>query len=205
MPYCTHCGAQVGAGDGACASCQKPPFGPVARPAEARPAEARGGGAALWIPLAIGCAFLIVVLGIVAAIAIPNFLDALQRAKQKRTMAGLQGFGGAIETYRGEHGRLPAAESIDELIAMLAPPAPADAAPLPRQDGWGHPLRFACWPSPPASSGCDRYRVASAGRDGVFEHPDLEAYEPQTFAWGSYDRDIVWGDGAFLSYPQGSR
>jgi hypothetical protein len=200
MPYCTHCGAQVAAGDGVCASCQKPPFGLAMRTAPARL------GAALWIPIAIGCAFVgIVLFGIVAAIAIPNFLDAQQKAKQKRTMAGLHGLGGAIEAYRGEHERLPAAESIDELIAMLAPLAPVGAAPLPRQDGWGHSLRFGCWRSTPATSSCDRYRVVSAGRDGVFEHQDLEAYEPQTFPWGSYDRDIVWGDGAFASYPQSSR
>lgn len=196
MPYCAHCGSQVAADAAVCPSCQKPPFGPAAMPV------VRSSKAALWIPLGIGCAVVgLAVAGIVAAIVIPNFFDAMQKAKQHRTLSDLRAIGTAIESYRSEHGDLPEAASIDELMALLEP---NQGAQLRRQDGWQRPFRYACWSSPPGGAGCDRYGVASGGRDGVFEHTELPAYEPESFPWGSYDRDLVWVDGALVRFP-GSR
>ena len=41
----------------------------------------------------------VAIIGIIAAIAIPNLLNAIDRGKQKRTMADLRTLGTAIESY----------------------------------------------------------------------------------------------------------
>ena len=41
----------------------------------------------------------VAIIGIIAAIAIPNLLNAIDRGKQKRTMADLRSMGTAIEEY----------------------------------------------------------------------------------------------------------
>ena len=41
----------------------------------------------------------VAIIGIIAAIAIPNLLNAIDRGKQKRTMADLRSIGTAVEEY----------------------------------------------------------------------------------------------------------
>ena len=41
----------------------------------------------------------VAIIGIIAAIAIPNLLNAIDRGKQKRTMADLRSIGTAVESY----------------------------------------------------------------------------------------------------------
>ena len=41
----------------------------------------------------------IAIIGIIAAIAIPNLLTALQKAKQKATMGDMKSIGTAVESY----------------------------------------------------------------------------------------------------------
>jgi len=56
-------------------------------------------GKGLVIVLVIGAVVLIgfCVIGIVAAIAIPNFLDARERARQKRSVAEIEAVAGALQ------------------------------------------------------------------------------------------------------------
>lgn len=153
----------------------------------------------IW--LIVGCAIVpvvIAIVGIIAAIFIPNFLDALQRAKQKRAMSELRTIGVAIETYRTEHGVAPNATDMDALAAALG-----TAGPVAHVDPWRHPYRYGCW-QVESSVGCDHYAVASAGSDGVFERDDLAAYEPGQFERREYKRDLVFRDGVFIAAP-GSR
>ncbi|MBZ5641051.1 MAG: prepilin-type N-terminal cleavage/methylation domain-containing protein, partial [Acidobacteriia bacterium] len=41
----------------------------------------------------------VAIIGIIAAIAIPNLLNAIDRGKQKRTMADIRSIGTAVESY----------------------------------------------------------------------------------------------------------
>src|SRR3989454_791783 len=41
----------------------------------------------------------VAIIGIIAAIAIPNLLNAIDRSKQKRTMADIRSVGTAVEEY----------------------------------------------------------------------------------------------------------
>jgi type II secretion system protein G len=49
----------------------------------------------------------VAIIGILAAIAIPNFLEAQVRAKAARVKADLRTYGTAIEIYRIDHGKYP--------------------------------------------------------------------------------------------------
>jgi type II secretion system protein G len=51
----------------------------------------------------------IAIIRILAAIAIPNLLNAVQRAKQKRTMGDMRALALAIEPYNVDHSMLPTA------------------------------------------------------------------------------------------------
>lgn len=196
MPNCVQCGHEVSPAAQRCPACG------AAR--EPDPSVSRGKRVIPWLFVGLGCGVAaIAIAGIVAAILIPNFLDALQKAKQKRTMADLRDLGTAIESYRIDHdGRLPDGSTIDEVVSALDPEY---AAGLARTDAWENPLVYACWTEDlaeaSAAGGCDTYRLISAGRDGELDPPDATAYENGTFAVTDYDRDLVLADGYFIRYP----
>src|SRR5664279_5662549 len=54
----------------------------------------------------------VAIIGIIVAIAIPNLLNAIQRAKQKRTMADMRSAGTAAEAYAVDFNHYPAAANV---------------------------------------------------------------------------------------------
>lgn len=137
----------------------------------------------------------VVLLGIVAAIAIPNLLTATERSKQKRTLADMRSVATAWEARATDVNTYlaPGQESLpqrnissSELNSMLAP---TYLRAIPLLDGWGHPLRF-------EASG-QIYQIASAGKDGTFEA------SPTPGATTHFDCDIIYSNGKFVTYPEG--
>ncbi len=49
----------------------------------------------------------IAIIGILAAIAIPNLLNAVQRGKQKRSMSDMRALATAVEAYAVDNNQLP--------------------------------------------------------------------------------------------------
>src|ERR1700680_978678 len=86
----------------------------------------------------------VAIIGILAAIAIPNLLTAMQRSKQKRTMADIRTIATAWEAratdvnrYNASGLTLPAIDvSAGELTTYLTPTYVKN---LPAKDGWGTP------------------------------------------------------------------
>jgi len=216
MPNCPHCGADLPAGATICPRCGRgvsvyamppPPAAYGAPPPAAAPAG-KGGKVALFVILGAGCAiFAVAILGIGAAIVIPNFLDATQKAKQKRTMAEMRSAETAIMSYYGDKESYPEGTA-SELAPLLAPYGYSGKL----VDGWEHPLRYTCLagaesePSAegeasPAEKKCGSFELASPGRDGKFENEPGQ-YAQGTFEPTAYDDDIVVRDGNFLRWPQ---
>ena len=90
----------------------------------------------------------IAIIGILAAIAIPNLLNAVQRGKQKRTMSDMRAVATAIESYAVDNNYYPAAATCNAglFTGGTAVPLglssftnlqPTYIAQVPRQDGWG--------------------------------------------------------------------
>lgn len=199
MAYCMQCGHELPENAAYCPRCDRPTPKTLASSSSPK----TGGSKALWLLVAAGCAvFAFFFLGIIAAILIPNFLDALHRAKQKRTMADLTTSGGAILSYWVEHEALPPGETYEEVIRVVEDES---SQTLPRIDGWKRPFRYECWSEleePGAeSASCDVFRLASAGRDGVFEHESLADYERGAFPHNHYDRDVVFDPGGPFQFP----
>lgn len=149
----------------------------------------------------------VAIIGIIAAIAIPNMLVAIQRAKQRRTMVDIRNIATAWESRNTEAGRYNAAGSapngvegadqqipIDSLEAMLSP---TYMKHLPKIDGWGTPYQ-AFTDQAYGGSGIARvYAIISAGKDLVVDS------DPAHGAITNFDCDIVYSNGVFLSYPDG--
>ncbi len=145
----------------------------------------------------------VAIIGILAAIAIPNLIAALQRARQKRTMADMRELAAGWEARQVDAGRYNAAavgyQNVNQTVdlnTLSAALVPTYSKHFPRVDGWDH--EFACftdtsWGGAPAN----QYLIISPGRDGQFE----SSITPGPTA--SYDCDIVYTAGSFLTYPEG--
>jgi type II secretory pathway pseudopilin PulG len=216
MSYCTHCGAELPDDATSCPACRRPlaawaatrppppppPIGVAAAAAPAAPAlaPARRTSPAVKVGIALGClGLLVVAVGIVAALVVPNFRQALGGAQQARTIADLRQVGTALESYRADHLGVPAVASFEELEPILVPD---HLAALPTTDGWEHPLRYECT-ARGGPTGCTRYRIASPGRDGEYSQAWLADYLPEAYGEGEWDRDVVYGDGLFVQSPDG--
>jgi len=147
------------------------------------------------IGLLVGGIALVAVIGILAAIAIPNILTAMQRSRQKRTMADLRSLSTALEAYATDTNHYPPGNTPADLTPVLTP---TYAKVLPAVDGWGTAFRYECWPE----KECTSYAVASAGGDKVFEHDSLQEYTAGTQTT-KFDADLVFSNGNFLQYPEG--
>ena len=134
----------------------------------------------------------IAIIGILAAIAIPNLLTAMQRAKQKRTMADIRTVATALDAYGTEHEReeFPPGETVGALRGRLEP---TYLKAVPVIDGWETEMRYTPLPQ-------RGYVIVSAGADKVFEA------EPTEYTRGittNFDCDIVYANGEFVQYPEG--
>ncbi|MCP4661834.1 MAG: hypothetical protein GY856_41050 [bacterium] len=194
MAQCTHCGVQIQEGAAVCPSCSNPAA-----------AKKKSNVVLISVLVGCGCLMLVALAGVISAILVPNLLDALEKAKQKRTIADMRNTGTALMSWLTDQGGedadraqdIPENPSAAELEALLVP---TYIQTVPATDGWGHELEVRINPDLLASR---VFRIRSPGRDGIFE---AESYgEPEPFTPTDYDRDIVWVDGYFVRWPEAGR
>lgn len=191
MAFCAWCGNPVSEVSYApCPRCGNPTNG------SQRTAMPKGGTntAGIVIGIVVGLFVLIAIVGILSAIAIPNMLTALQRSRQKRTMADLRNIAVSVESYATDKNQYPTAGSVAELQTILAP---TYTKMLPQKDGWESEIRYECWPA----GKCEQYALASAGADKKFEQSSLQEYGKNETT--NFNADIVFANGTFVQYPQG--
>ena len=132
----------------------------------------------------------VAIIGIIAAIAIPNLLNAIDRGKQKRTMADLRSIGTAIESYSIDNNLYPVAANAAALAAVVEP---IYIKNLPEEDGWGFALYV--------SSATTGYTVASGGKNGDSNATIVGSGG----ATQDFDDAIVFSDGQFIQWPEGAQ
>jgi len=192
MAFCAWCGNQVNQVSYApCPRCGNPTNGSQRVPGTDGSTKTAG----IIIGVIVGGLVIVAVIGILAAIAIPNLLTALQRSRQKRSMADMRTIATALEAYVTDENKIPDGSSVADLSTALMPKY---VKTLPSVDGWGTPLRYECWPT----GACEHYAIASAGADKVFEHESLQEYAEDTKT-SQFDADIIYSNGKFLQYPEG--
>jgi len=119
MATCAKCGGTFDEATGACPACLNRAAAQAAPPTPA-PAKGSSAGTKVIVFVALGVlgVLLLVCLGIVAAIAIPNFIGAKGRAEQKRAASEVRSLSTALQSFQidtnafpDSHGRVvPAAE-----------------------------------------------------------------------------------------------
>ena len=130
----------------------------------------------------------VVLCAIVSAIAIPNLLNAINRGRQKRTMADMRLIATGVEAYKVDNGVYPpGASSVDDLEMALAP---TYLYSVPHNDGWTSPYQV--WITDDGAS----FTIVSYGRDKV-EGPSPGG------ATRDFDDDIILQDGRFVQWPEG--
>jgi general secretion pathway protein G len=154
----------------------------------------------------------VAIIGVIAAILIPNLLDSLQKAKQKRTVADMRDVGSAWFSWLTDQVGAAAAgqrqfdftfgELIDagELQSTLFPSTTFFyIQTVPELDGWGGTYQYRL--STADFKNFPIMGIRSAGRNKVASG-DSYTYGP--FIATDYDADIVWSDGFFVNYPSGA-
>jgi general secretion pathway protein G len=128
----------------------------------------------------------LVVIGVIAAMTIPNLLAAIDKGKQKRTMADMRSIGTAVEAYAVDNGRYPVASDASTLALALSSNF---VKVIPEIDGWNH--------SYVVDSARTAYTFFSSGKDGA---PSGCVIGTQTT---QFNQDICFSHGQFIQYPVG--
>jgi len=143
----------------------------------------------------------IAIIGLLAAIAIPNLLNAVQRGKQKRSMADMKTLAVAIEAYHVDNSMYPAAACAAGVYTSPGPLLAEDSftnltptyvAQAPLRDGWGRFMRYS------VDAAGVNYNVRSLGRNGV-----ANALVCGTTT--NFNQDILFSNGVFLQWPEGTQ
>ena len=132
----------------------------------------------------------VAIIGIIAAIAIPNLLNAIDRGKQKRTMADVRSLGTAVESYAVDNNFYPKVNSYGAVTPFLMP---IYIKTTPTADGWNKAWEF----QGDTTNGVD-YTLISRAKDGI-----ASAITGGTTA--DFDCDIIFSNGQFFQWPQGTQ
>jgi general secretion pathway protein G len=134
------------------------------------------------------------VIGVLAAIAIPNLMGALQRGKQKRSMGDIRSAGTACELYSVDNDIPVQQAASGDLASVSAWFEPTYIKVTPDRDGWGGPMQYV---------GVDRdYTILSRGRD---RSPGGGGAVSPSGTTTDFDNDIIFGNGSFVQYPEGTQ
>ena len=128
------------------------------------------------------------VIGLIAAIAIPNLVNAIQRGRQARTVGDIRAIATAVGMYQQDYAKFPEASSwigLEEIDSQIS----AYMGSFNRLDGWQRPFMY--------QSDGDNYTLVSYGMNGIADLP-----------WNKgkihyFDDDIVVEGGAFVQIPEG--
>jgi type II secretion system protein G len=145
----------------------------------------------------------VAIIGIIVAIAIPNLLNAIQRAKQKRTMGDMRSAGTAAEAYAVDFNHYPAAAGFTLPTGLTLGTAtfgsslagqvtPTYIRVLPMTDGWQSFFTYG------VDANKQNYGIRSFGKDGAVSTP----------TWAEttdFNDDIIFVDGQFVQYPAGAQ
>lgn len=131
----------------------------------------------------------VAIIGLIASIAVVNLLNAVDKAKQKRSMMDMHSIGAAVEAYGTDNARYPV--GINTWPALKAQINPHFMKEPPGEDGWQHAWEVG------TNTGTD-YTLVSVGKDGIVS--------PRAGGTtNEFDCDIVFADGRFYQWPEGTQ
>ncbi|MFZ2054387.1 MAG: prepilin-type N-terminal cleavage/methylation domain-containing protein [Candidatus Aminicenantales bacterium] len=162
----------------------------------------------------------VAIIGILAALLIPNALSAIQKAKQKGTMKDINSIATALVDFVTDNGTAPvhsgALQASDSLYTDLGG---FYLKVLPQNDQWGTPFYIytqdSCdgMYSNVTNCGADDFLVMSYGRDKLEGGPDTGNFDPTnpTTAYFpitgmvSFNNDLVNWSGSWILAPKSAQ
>ena len=136
----------------------------------------------------------VAIIGIIAAIAIPNLLNAIQRGKQKRTMGDMRTIATANESYSIDNNQYVSAANGD-VTSITASIEPTYVKKMPNRDGWGSVFNY-------ASADATEYTIISYGKNKAVGGGGSVAANGGTT---SFANDIIFSTGSFVQFPEGTQ
>lgn len=148
----------------------------------------------------------IAIIGLIAAMIIPNMLQTMTKAKQKRIMADERLVGTAFMAWLSDEASAAAAGAgtfsisnynLKEVSEVGEQLIPLYIQTVPTFDGFGNSYEYRFT----TDTGAQQVMaIRSFGADGT---PDGNVYSVGGFRPTDFDRDIIWADGFFISWPAG--
>ncbi|MDX1384947.1 MAG: prepilin-type N-terminal cleavage/methylation domain-containing protein [Thermoanaerobaculia bacterium] len=151
----------------------------------------------------------VAIVGIIAALIVPNLLEALNKSKQKRTMTDIRLTGTAWFSYITDQvGAASAGQPVSSTFdwTMFTTTSwtdledilvPVYAAYIPPRDAWGSGYQYGATDD---INDLIPVGIRSRGADGVFSGDE---YTPGAFLATDFVQDIVWAGGYFVRWPAG--
>lgn len=141
----------------------------------------------------------VAIIGIIAAIAIPSLLNALDRARQTTTVANLEKLGQSVEQYIMDHNRVGSPKTgdadINDLQAIFVA-TEINLNPGMLKDGWGEFFIYFY----EAGLGNKGYSLTSYGSDAKSGPAPATAGIVKKFP-----EDIIYSAGRFIQKPEGAQ
>lgn len=142
----------------------------------------------------------VAIIGIIAAIAIPNLLSAIQRGKQKRAMGEVRSLATAAQSYATDAQTFPiGGGDFDDASAVAADIAPDYIKAIPTPDPWNLPYEYGA-----ATTG-STFSVRSLGKNNAEDGSGFDTVTAATFTIANtncFENDIVWVDDSFVMKPE---
>ena len=144
----------------------------------------------------------VAIIGVLAAIAIPNLLTAMHRSRQKRTMADIRSAATAWEAYATDHNHYNAAGAITITGVQVNADignylCPTYIKVLPVKDGWTNDIEYFAEVAFGNPTPANYYFIRSRGKD---EQADATLPGGATL---NFNNDIIYSNGSFIQYPEG--
>ncbi len=153
----------------------------------------------------------VAIIGILAALLVPNAVSAMQKAKIRGTQKDISTIATTLVNYIGDKA-VPPANSGDISDALKSALSPMYLKVLPLNDQWGNGLKVYCGTAVDGNygltgSGPEDFLVASYGRGSELESftyvaatPEAGLYTLSTSA--DFFKDLISYNGQFIRGPQ---
>ena len=126
----------------------------------------------------------LVILGILASLALVALVTALDRAKQRATMADMRTISRGVEAYQVDIGQIPQG-GLPTIAPLLIP---YQISVVPMNDHWSNPIVY--------TASVTAYSLESFGKDGV------DGTNINLGTRADFNLDILLSDGLFIAAPE---
>lgn len=157
----------------------------------------------------------VAILGILAALLIPNAITAIQKAKQKSTMKDIVVISTAVTDFVTDNGVTPTQNGTYAATdAFYTGLSPFYVKVLPLTDQWGTLYNAYCGTDVDGNYGIsgaagDDFVIASYGRAGILENFSFVATNPEAGLFvvsqsSHFNNDLVMWNGSWIRAPRTS-